>query len=309
MFIGKYGVGKTSLMRRLLGLGKHAAINTESTDGVSISKCMINVQNGEWRPCDKTDDDLARLIKHVFAENKDKTKDNVAIKTKSNNTKREMKKDVADHQEIEQTGKSDLIKTPTKNVSSNITLNIDVNVDEESKEDNYEATNQTNQEAAVQDDINSKIDEHSEDQFDVNHTRELQRKELDNIDKEVNDTVSITSNRSTVLNEECNIITVDEELCQTTRKDDLNKMTSDIIDKYVKNSDASQPQKQEELASCWLWDFAGQNDFYATHQAFLSSCAVYILVADSLEFSAKEKLWIDFENSARKYLYDIMFIN
>ncbi|VDI44808.1 Hypothetical predicted protein, partial [Mytilus galloprovincialis] len=234
------------------------------------------------------DDDLARLIKHVFAENKDKTKDNIAHKTKSN-------KEVADHQEMQQPVKSYLIKTPMKNGSSSTTLNIDVKAEDETKEDNYEATNQTNQEAAVQDDINSQIDEHSEDQSDVNHTRELQRKELDNIDKEVNDSISTASNNSFVQNEEC-VIRVDDGLCQTTRNDDLNKMTSDIIDKYVKYPDASQPQ--EAFASCWLWDFAGQNDFYATHQAFLSSCAVYILVADSLEFSAKEELWIDFKESA-----------
>ncbi|VDH95466.1 Hypothetical predicted protein [Mytilus galloprovincialis] len=31
---------------------------------------------------------------------------------------------------------------------------------------------------------------------------------------------------------------------------------------------------------CDLWDFAGQKEFYATHQAFLTSCAVYLVVAD-----------------------------
>lgn len=50
MFIGKYGVGKTSLMRRLLWMKKQDVIQTESTDGIDISKCMINVENGEWRP-------------------------------------------------------------------------------------------------------------------------------------------------------------------------------------------------------------------------------------------------------------------
>ncbi|XP_052097313.1 uncharacterized protein LOC127732278 [Mytilus californianus] len=33
-------------------------------------------------------------------------------------------------------------------------------------------------------------------------------------------------------------------------------------------------------ALCELWDFAGQKEFYATHQAFLTSNAVYLVVAD-----------------------------
>ncbi|CAC5419699.1 unnamed protein product [Mytilus coruscus] len=33
-------------------------------------------------------------------------------------------------------------------------------------------------------------------------------------------------------------------------------------------------------ALCGLWDFAGQKEFYATHQAFLTSSAIYLVVAD-----------------------------
>lgn len=33
-------------------------------------------------------------------------------------------------------------------------------------------------------------------------------------------------------------------------------------------------------ALCGIWDFAGQRDFYATHQAFLTSSAIYLVVAD-----------------------------
>ncbi|CAG2230044.1 unnamed protein product [Mytilus edulis] len=57
-------------------------------------------------------------------------------------------------------------------------------------------------------------------------------------------------------------------------------------------------ESTEILASCWLWDFAGQKDFYATHQAFLSKCAVYLLVTDKLEASYVEKLWTDFDSAA-----------
>lgn len=53
-FIGKNGVGKTSLMRRLLGQDKKDVMFTESTDGIEVAKCNINIVNGEWSPCDGT---------------------------------------------------------------------------------------------------------------------------------------------------------------------------------------------------------------------------------------------------------------
>ncbi|XP_071150425.1 probable serine/threonine-protein kinase pats1 [Mytilus edulis] len=44
--------------------------------------------------------------------------------------------------------------------------------------------------------------------------------------------------------------------------------------------------KSEQFADCGFWDFAGQKDFYATHQTFLSTNAVYLLVTDvSIDFS------------------------
>ncbi|VDI72377.1 Hypothetical predicted protein [Mytilus galloprovincialis] len=46
--------------------------------------------------------------------------------------------------------------------------------------------------------------------------------------------------------------------------------------------------KSEEFADCAFWDFAGQKEFYATHQTFLSANAVYLLVVDiSEDFKSK----------------------
>lgn len=79
----------------------------------------------------------------------------------------------------------------------------------------------------------------------------------------------------------------------------INQLTSSIMKSYVKHREREQ---DDMLAFCWLWDFAGQKDFYATHQVFLSKCAVYLLVTDSLEFSTAERSGNDFEDSARKFL-------
>ncbi|XP_052097355.1 uncharacterized protein LOC127732361 [Mytilus californianus] len=43
-------------------------------------------------------------------------------------------------------------------------------------------------------------------------------------------------------------------------------------------------------ALCELWDFAGQKEFYATHQAFLTSSAVYLVVADMKNDISKQGL-------------------
>ncbi|CAC5411135.1 unnamed protein product [Mytilus coruscus] len=58
-------------------------------------------------------------------------------------------------------------------------------------------------------------------------------------------------------------------------------------------------EPDDMMAFCWLWDFAGQKDFYATQQFFLSNCAVFLLVTDSLDFSTAEKPGIDFEDSTQ----------
>lgn len=86
---------------------------------------------------------------------------------------------------------------------------------------------------------------------------------------------------------------------QSMEKDEhINKMTSAIMEacRHRKGGEQHDP-----LAFCWLWDFAGEKDYYATHQVFLSTCAVYLLVTDSLEFSTAKMLWTDIEDSAGKF--------
>lgn len=77
----------------------------------------------------------------------------------------------------------------------------------------------------------------------------------------------------------------------------IDKMTFAIMNSNVFRYES---EMTDMLAFCWLWDFAGQKDFYATHQVFLSKCAVFLLVTDDLEFSTAENLWSDFEDSASK---------
>ncbi|VDI35533.1 Hypothetical predicted protein [Mytilus galloprovincialis] len=54
----------------------------------------------------------------------------------------------------------------------------------------------------------------------------------------------------------------------------------------VKHPYSSWSGHNEQFADCGFWDFAGQKQFYATHQTFLNANAVYLLAVDiSKEFT------------------------
>lgn len=63
---------------------------------------------------------------------------------------------------------------------------------------------------------------------------------------------------------------------------------------------------QEGLIQCCIWDFAGEKDYYVTHQTFLTSNAIYIIVADvnkdikTLDMIAQDK---DFDSIGGKNLH------
>ncbi|XP_076085429.1 uncharacterized protein LOC143056232 [Mytilus galloprovincialis] len=63
-------------------------------------------------------------------------------------------------------------------------------------------------------------------------------------------------------------------------------MPGDLVLHVFTNSATNTPLIPYAL--CELWDFAGQKEFYATHQAFLTSNAVYLVVADMNEDISKQ---------------------
>lgn len=78
----------------------------------------------------------------------------------------------------------------------------------------------------------------------------------------------------------------------------IQQMTSAIMESYLQ----LRGQVDEDMmTSCWLWDFAGPNYLYATHQMFLSNRAVYLLVTDNLDLSTGS----DVDDTARKYIVNI----
>ncbi|XP_052086073.1 uncharacterized protein LOC127723463 isoform X2 [Mytilus californianus] len=259
VFVGKNGVGKTSLMRRLLWKEKEDVTLTQSTDGIEVEKCNINIANGKWSPCNKIDDDLTRLIHQVYKDkilNVERATAETVIDQEPFSSDTDESKSVSDKELSKSSDDSDYIDD----------LNDDTDSDSTESDD-------TARKGIIRPDIHSVISDNKDNYVTV----EVDLK-LENVnDRKINSYPS--GNLSDPVNDE-----------------NINEMTSTIMKSYL---ESTKEEQDDMLAFCWLWDFAGQKDFYATHQVFLSKCAVYLLVTDSLEFSTVENQGLDFEGSAQ----------
>lgn len=103
------------------------------------------------------------------------------------------------------------------------------------------------------------------------------------------------------VNDKRNSIEISESEIALRLENDMsvNKMTSEILESCIQ---CMEDEQQDQLAFCWIWDFAGKKDFYIAHQVFLSPCAVYLLVTDSLELNTSSQSMRDTENTANKIL-------
>ncbi|XP_063447970.1 uncharacterized protein LOC134727519 [Mytilus trossulus] len=261
IFIGKNGVGKTSLMRRLLWKNKKDVISTLSTDGIEVEKCNINIKNGKWSPCDDLDDDLTRLIHQVYTEkniiDKRIARENISDKLRFEFTTVTI--EASDTDELGSSHENDYFGS----------LNVDFDNDSIKSEEMHTRISSINQ--LMTENIDNNVTE------DI----DFKRKQLNNI-KFQNEYDNNINNKATA--------------SDPVNDADINQLTSTIMKSYNQRSGK---EPDDTMAFCWLWDFAGQKDFYATHQVFLSNCAVFLLVTDSLEFSTAEKPGIDFEDSTQ----------
>ncbi|CAG2224185.1 unnamed protein product [Mytilus edulis] len=240
-------------MRRLLWQEKEDVTSTQSTDGIEVEKCNINITNGKWTPCNETDDDLTRLIHQVY-------------KVKNINVEGATKETVVDQQPV----------SSNADESSVIGKNILNSSDEMDHRGINDGDTEINSYVNFESDPIVLRDKHVVDE------KELNKIEPDNFElKNVKDSKLKSypnKNESDPVNDE-----------------KLKEMTSAIMTSCFQYKD----EDQVDMAFCWLWDFAGQKDFYATHQVFLSKFAVYLLVTDSLEFSTAGNQGIEFEDSAQ----------
>lgn len=85
--------------------------------------------------------------------------------------------------------------------------------------------------------------------------------------------------------------TIEEsEEIQVERKTSPLEMPSNLMSNILSNSSKEDSKSESQYAPCGLWDFAGQREFYATHQAFLTNSCIYILVASMKEEVEKKNV-------------------
>lgn len=63
--------------------------------------------------------------------------------------------------------------------------------------------------------------------------------------------------------------------------DQITDLVIKKMDEIISSSKMDKEKKESgDLVECGIWDFAGQKDYYATHQTFFTPYAIYLLVVD-----------------------------
>ncbi|CAG2236291.1 unnamed protein product [Mytilus edulis] len=63
----------------------------------------------------------------------------------------------------------------------------------------------------------------------------------------------------------------------------MDQILSEVKKEYEEMS-------SNDMVECGLWDFAGQKEYYVTHQTFLTQNAIYLIVADLTEDIVTRKM-------------------
>ncbi|VDI21663.1 Hypothetical predicted protein [Mytilus galloprovincialis] len=243
--IGKEGVGKSSLVRRLVG---DSNMNVNSTDGIDIvSKCKIRTTDGEL-VIGEVETERKKIMRRIQEAVRKEPKqsepvdgqvnqceggnnEQEAIVSNNSLSKDERKQEYESPTQDTIRKASPGLKTMEKSLTGENKVNIDDNV--------------TIVEEKFKIDIPNKIDG-----------------VLSKDTKNAEDLVKIDDMRKKITEQ------MDKILLEIQK--DKDKMTS------------------ESLVECGLWDFAGQKEYYATHQTFLNPHAIYLLVTNISEDIAAE---------------------
>ncbi|CAG2228075.1 unnamed protein product [Mytilus edulis] len=225
--IGKDGVGKSSLVRRLVG---DSNMKVNSTDGIDIvKKCQIRTTDGEW-VIGKVETERKKIINRILdtlhkeQKQSELVSDQVIPSENETNVK----------ERISSKGPLSEIERKLENHHSTVPMN-------------KSSTNENN----------IKITETA-----------TSVAEKSNIDKPMKDSVILSTNDF-------------QKSADSIKIDDMRKKIFEQMDEIlVKVQKDQDKMTSERLVECGIWDFAGQKDYYATHQTFLNPHAIYLLVTN-----------------------------
>ncbi|XP_063418376.1 uncharacterized protein LOC134701164 [Mytilus trossulus] len=238
--IGKEGVGKSSLVRRLVG-GSIMKLN--STDGIDIvKKCQIRTTDGEW-VIGKVETERNKIMRRIqeAVRNEPKQSEPVSDQVIPSGGENNETEAITSNESLSKFERKQGNQPPTKDQLSIA-----------SPGSNTEANALTGE-----------------------------------IKVNIGDNVTIVAEKSIIdiPNENDGVVSKDikkaEDLVKT---DDMMKKITDQMDKILLEIQKDKDKMtSESLVECGIWDFAGQKDYYATHQTFLNPHAIYLLVTNILD--------------------------
>ncbi|VDI42131.1 Hypothetical predicted protein [Mytilus galloprovincialis] len=277
MIVGKGSTGKTCLLRRLL---KEDISDVTSTDGVDIvvRRCKINVQDGKWIIGKEIDDDKFSRIKralNLHAEHKSTQKMQVDNTTNENISQSdEMPTDKKD-----KTADTNIGVEKSDKKESSFVVQEDLTNDAKGNSDKNKDTNESAS-MEVQEDLTTEANVNPDRNNDKTESASLEIQEDLTTDANVNPDRNKDTTESASLEIQEDLTNDAKGLVnnEKTNESESLAMPADLMSNVFSKSNEN--TLLNLYALCELWDFAGQKEFYATHQAFLTSSAVYLVVAD-----------------------------
>ncbi|CAC5422025.1 unnamed protein product [Mytilus coruscus] len=256
--IGEHGVGKSTLVRRLLG---QDIKGDKSTDGIEINnRCQIRKSNGEWivGKVGTERNEMIRRIRHaVYMKRNPQMAD-----TPLPNDEYLVDTDHVDSEKIETTTehevnmKQDIPSTNTQLQTKENTSIVLLKMNRNKNEQGQNPLTENVFESGQKQQIPCSLTEHKQEAEANYYNEKLNGKTHDKTSRQENQTNTFSK--------------IYEETRVSEEMDEIFLEVKKITEKIT----------TEDLIECRLWDFAGEKDYYVTHQTFLTPQAIYLLVAN-----------------------------
>ncbi|VDI00521.1 Hypothetical predicted protein [Mytilus galloprovincialis] len=294
MIVGRGEVGKTCLMRRLLKESIDDVTSTEVLD-IVVRKCKINIDDGSWTIDKDIYDDLLNRLQRAVIQSEIVEKESI---TQSENIEMDSKVDVQAECSENMREQSDASDTISSKHAVSIHQEV-LPVNRNDKRTTYRSITNL-----------SKLEISTSGTPNAGETG-LNFNSLENMPTSNNETkhdIEILDNDNNIENFIGGIAKDNENLEITENNSTLkdiehdNKSPPFVMPENLMSSVLSTTSNSDiptnHHALCGLWDFAGQKEFYATHQAFLTSSAIYLVVAniaDDISEKAVKQYFADYD--------------
>ncbi|XP_071123448.1 probable serine/threonine-protein kinase pats1 [Mytilus edulis] len=240
--IGRDRVGKTSLVRRLL-FPEDGEYDGKSTDGIEINrKCQIRRNDGEWF-VGEVDTHQKEMIRRIELAGSMEQSETISKQTRQRLSKEYvLETETIQKEQIPTTSKEYLLDIEKKQHDQEPLLSYEKDI------------------------VTVKLDGVTKINLSAT-TINADDNELRKTDKQTHDIFT-------------NPELIDTHVMPADQKTEMMNQKLDEIMSRAKTCTVKGKKVSDDLVECGIWDFAGQRDYYATHQTFFTPHAIYLLVAD-----------------------------